>query len=219
MNAVFCTVHEMKTSCRSTLGIGRHGGAFHAPCAVVNLTREIKSGIIKMFKKTDVVISRSFALKVHKDRADSAVYPDRFRNLERMATLVASVSLMLPLIVSSPSLATTETLLIDSRESQEHSVEDDYFETVPQGLTSDDDRDRKAPRLGSLMKGPHGSAIEQCTKKCVATCVRGGQGSPGLGPMSVRKEIIVFKDGYRSRSYCLSECVQVCSLTINSEKR
>lgn len=30
-----------------------------------------------------------------------------------------------------------------------------------------------------------------------------------------RKEIVVFKDGYRSRSYCLSECTQVCALTIN----
>ena len=32
--------------------------------------------------------------------------------------------------------------------------------------------------------------------------------------MSVRKEKVVFKDGFRSRSYCLSECAQVwlCAL-------
>lgn len=31
------------------------------------------------------------------------------------------------------------------------------------------------------------------------------------------KEIVVFKEGYRSRSYCLSECTQVCALTINPQ--
>ena len=37
-------------------------------------------------------------------------------------------------------------------------------------------------------------------------------GAPGLGPLSMRREIIVFKDGYRTRKYCLSECTQVCAL-------
>jgi hypothetical protein len=36
----------------------------------------------------------------------------------------------------------------------------------------------------------------------------GGSG-PGLGPLSMRKDPVVFKDGFRSRSYCLSECAQV----------
>lgn len=36
-------------------------------------------------------------------------------------------------------------------------------------------------------------------------------GAPGLGPISVRKELVVFKEGFRSRQYCLSECVQVRS--------
>jgi hypothetical protein len=26
---------------------------------------------------------------------------------------------------------------------------------------------------------------------------------------------VVFKEGYRSRSYCLSECTQICALEIN----
>lgn len=34
-------------------------------------------------------------------------------------------------------------------------------------------------------------------------------GAPGLGPISVRKDIVVFKEGFRSRQYCLSECAQV----------
>jgi hypothetical protein len=28
----------------------------------------------------------------------------------------------------------------------------------------------------------------------------------------MRGEIVVFKSGFRSRSYCLSECAQVCAL-------
>lgn len=36
-------------------------------------------------------------------------------------------------------------------------------------------------------------------------------------PLPRSKEIVVFKEGYRSRSYCLSECTQVCALTINPQ--
>ncbi|WIA35308.1 hypothetical protein OEZ86_003763 [Tetradesmus obliquus] len=72
-----------------------------------------------------------------------------------------------------------------------------------------------APALSSLMAGSNRKQVEGCTRKCVPTCIRGGEGSPGLGPLTMRKEIVVFKDGFRSRSYCLSECAQVCSLTIN----
>lgn len=35
-------------------------------------------------------------------------------------------------------------------------------------------------------------------------------GSPGLGPVSLRKEVVVFKEGFRSRTYCLTECAEVC---------
>ena len=31
-------------------------------------------------------------------------------------------------------------------------------------------------RLGSLTSGPHGKEVEGCTRKCVPTCVRGGEG-------------------------------------------
>jgi hypothetical protein len=52
---------------------------------------------------------------------------------------------------------------------------------------------------------------------CAAAAACTPAGSPGLGPLSVRKEIVVFKDGFRSRQYCLSECAQVCSLKINKD--
>ena len=46
--------------------------------------------------------------------------------------------------------------------------------------------ENKRPKLSALISGPKGREIEDCAKKCVTTCVRGGQGGPGLGPMAVR---------------------------------
>ena len=92
-------------------------------------------------------------------------------------------------------------------------MEDQYFQTAPQSLDAADER--KTPRLGALLAGPKGKQVQACARKCVPTCIRGGQGAPGLGPMSVRKDIVVFKDGYRSRSYCLTECITVCALSLD----
>ena len=52
-------------------------------------------------------------------------------------------------------------------------------------------------------------AVMKCTSKCVATCTRPDR----AGPLTVRKEVVVFKEGFRDRKYCLSECKDVCSLS------
>ena len=39
-------------------------------------------------------------------------------------------------------------------------------------------------------------------------------GAPGLGPLALRREPTVFKDTFRSRGYCLGECTQLCSLSV-----
>ena len=95
----------------------------------------------------------------------------------------------------------------------------------------------KVRELGHFLTGSHGQEVEKCTRTCLPACLRGGQGmsklcrascccccckwksanpayagAPGLGPLSMRRELIVFKDGYRTRKYCLSECTQVCAL-------
>lgn len=44
--------------------------------------------------------------------------------------------------------------------------------------------------------------------------VSASAGAPGLGPLSQRRELVVFKEGYRSRQYCLSECIQVCAAAL-----
>lgn len=149
--------------------------------------------------------------------------------------LLAAVQVLaaLQLVLPPPSLADGNDFTIRSAPPA-GDVEEDYFETVPQGLDSTDSS--TAPRLGSLIEGPKGKKarrglwsclcaglwgapgaaslpslqrrsssgsdapvqrrrapragsvvqVQQCTRKCVPTCIRGGQGSPGLGPMTLR---------------------------------
>ncbi|VFQ83694.1 unnamed protein product [Cuscuta campestris] len=59
---------------------------------------------------------------------------------------------------------------------------------------------------------PRSAQAEGCTLKCVGTCIRGGYGSPGEGPLNVRRPLVVFKEGFRSRHYCLVECSDICNL-------
>lgn len=64
------------------------------------------------------------------------------------------------------------------------------------------------------MRGPKQQEITNCTRKCLPACIRGGEGAPGLGPLTVRKDLVKFKAGFRTRTYCLSECTQVCAASI-----
>ena len=83
----------------------------------------------------------------------------------------------------------------------------DTFENVP-GMLGSGEGDGDSKALSSYFTGENRKDIEKCTRKCVPTCIRGGSG-PGLGPISMRKEVVVFKEGFRSRSYCLTECATV----------
>ena len=49
--------------------------------------------------------------------------------------------------------------------------------------------------FGRALSGPDAGSIQGCTRRCLPACLRGGSGAPGLGPLSLRKELIVFKDG------------------------
>ena len=90
-----------------------------------------------------------------------------------------------------------------------------YIEDIPQGLSSGD-VGGPGKSLSSMVKGVNKKEIEKCTGKCIVTCTRGGGGAPGLGPLSVRKAPVVFKEGFRSRQYCLNECTEICSITVNA---
>ncbi|KAI3804988.1 hypothetical protein L1987_26937 [Smallanthus sonchifolius] len=83
---------------------------------------------------------------------------------------------------------------------------------IPQTLSGDcvqgQDGDCKKARI----QKPKSRKAESCTIKCVTTCIRGGDGSPGEGPINVRRPLVVFKQGFRSRHYCLVECSDICNL-------
>ncbi|XP_024397544.1 uncharacterized protein [Physcomitrium patens] len=80
----------------------------------------------------------------------------------------------------------------------------DTFEDVPQTLSGGD--------KGQRIQKPKSAKAESCTRKCVSTCIRGGAGAPGEGPLNVRRPLVVFKEGFRSRQYCLIECSEICNL-------
>ncbi|KAL8259210.1 hypothetical protein R6Q59_027163 [Mikania micrantha] len=56
---------------------------------------------------------------------------------------------------------------------------------IPQTLSGDcvqgQSGDCKKPRI----QKPKSRKAESCTLKCVTTCIRGGDGSPGEGPLNV----------------------------------
>ncbi|GLC38398.1 hypothetical protein PLESTM_000723000 [Pleodorina starrii] len=120
--------------------------------------------------------------------------------------ILAACFLGIQLVLAPPSLAVIAASDPDI----------DTFENVPAQLSSAGEA--AAVPLSSVVSGPKKREIEGCTRKCVPTCIRGGEGAPGLGPISVRKEMVVFKEGFRSRQYCLSECAQVCALSFDKDK-
>ena len=133
------------------------------------------------------------ALATATTRKESSLHP-------QINTTVASiaVSFMLGGLVCGPVIPS--------------SLADDKFD-FPNQLSSE----KEAPQtsLRGLISGANGKEVEKCTRKCLPACIRGGEGAPGLGPLSLRKELVKFKDGFRSRSYCLRDCTEVCSLSIN----
>ncbi|XP_062224116.1 uncharacterized protein LOC133922695 [Phragmites australis] len=68
------------------------------------------------------------------------------------------------------------------------------------------------------IRHPKSALAARCTSKCVSTCVLGGYGAPGVGgPFNVRRPLVVFKDTFRSRQYCLVECSDICNLIKDGE--
>ncbi|KAK7262048.1 hypothetical protein RIF29_28376 [Crotalaria pallida] len=70
---------------------------------------------------------------------------------------------------------------------------------IPQTLsagecTSPKDSSCKKPKI----QRPKSRKAESCTIKCVTTCIRGGEGE---GPFNVRRPLVVFKQGFRTRQY------------------
>uniref|UniRef100_A0A7N0U0F7 Uncharacterized protein n=1 Tax=Kalanchoe fedtschenkoi TaxID=63787 RepID=A0A7N0U0F7_KALFE len=91
----------------------------------------------------------------------------------------------------------------------------DTLSDIPQTLSGECAAPQDCSR-GKIQR-PKSRQAESCTIKCVTTCIRGGGGSPGEGPLNVRRPLVVFKDGFRSRRYCLVECSDICNLIKDGE--
>lgn len=99
------------------------------------------------------------------------------------------------------------------QQQQQQQAETETLSNIPQTLSGGEcasvsPKDCKKARI----QRPKSRKAESCTIKCVTTCIRGGEGSPGEGPLNVRRPIVVFKQGFRSRNYCLVECSDICNL-------
>uniref|UniRef100_A0A0D9VC17 Uncharacterized protein n=1 Tax=Leersia perrieri TaxID=77586 RepID=A0A0D9VC17_9ORYZ len=82
---------------------------------------------------------------------------------------------------------------------------------VPPTLSGEDKQAEK-------IKHPKSASAARCTSKCVSTCILGGAGSPGVdGPFNIRRPLVVFKEDFRSRQYCLLECSDICNLIKDGE--
>lgn len=94
-------------------------------------------------------------------------------------------------------------------------LDDETLLNIPQSLSGAcvESKDCKKARI----QKPKSRKAESCTRKCVATCIRGGDGSPGEGPLNVRKPLVVFRPGFRTRQYCLVECSDICNLIKDGE--
>ncbi|KAK4412977.1 hypothetical protein Salat_2944900 [Sesamum alatum] len=89
---------------------------------------------------------------------------------------------------------------------------EETLSNIPQSLSSVCAPGQQDCKKRYKIQRPKSRKAESCTSKCSATCMQGGFGSPGDGPFSTRRPLVVFKDGFRSRKYCLSECSDICNL-------
>lgn len=64
---------------------------------------------------------------------------------------------------------------------------------------------------------PKSKKAESCTTKCLSSCIYGGDRSLGKGAPNIRRPMVVFKEGFRSRQYCLVECYDICNLIGDGE--
>lgn len=87
---------------------------------------------------------------------------------------------------------------------------------LPPTLSGEDGGGRQGE--ANRIRHPKSDRAARCTSKCVSTCVLGGYGAPGIaGPFNIRRPLVVFKDTFRSRQYCLVECSDICNLLKDGE--
>ncbi|XP_061368990.1 uncharacterized protein LOC133311878 isoform X2 [Gastrolobium bilobum] len=100
---------------------------------------------------------------------------------------------------SSYGLALTSFLTAGVVIASVATAEPETLSNIPQTLSGEctSAKDCKKARI----QKPKSRKAESCTIKCVTTCIRGGEGSPGEGPLNVTRPLVVFKQGFRTRQY------------------
>ncbi|XP_058228220.1 uncharacterized protein LOC131336405 [Rhododendron vialii] len=102
--------------------------------------------------------------------------------------------------------------ITNARTQQQPTVQETLSD-IPQMLSGECSAASAQDCKKARIQRPKSRKAESCTIKCVTTCIRGGgDGSPGEGPLNLRRPLVVFKQGFRSRRYCLVECSDICNL-------
>ncbi|KAJ8751160.1 hypothetical protein K2173_016341 [Erythroxylum novogranatense] len=169
-----------------------------------------RSNIIRLRSKCHKAIINTASRIVIKSKSQNT-------NATRLNLMITiTISLLAAWTVSLGTPATTTASVVNDEGAG-------TLSNIPQTLSAGDDDESNcgsapADCTGNRKSGvrriqrPKSRKAESCTSKCVSTCILGGDGSPGEGPLNIRRPLVVFKQGFRSRQYCLVECSDICNL-------
>ncbi|AEE36190.1 hypothetical protein AtNW77_Chr1g0081271 [Arabidopsis thaliana] len=120
----------------------------------------------------------------------------------RLVTRSAAVRISTATIGAIAAAVMMAAVSVASAELPPPPQDGETLSNVPQTLSGEDCKKQRIQR-------PKSKNAEKCTVKCVNTCIRSGDGE---GPINIRRPLVVFKQGFRSRNYCLVECSDICNL-------
>ncbi|CAH8356165.1 unnamed protein product [Eruca vesicaria subsp. sativa] len=136
------------------------------------------------------------------DRTSFLNYRSRSQCQSRLVTRSATVRISTGAIGAVAAAIMMASVSIAYAELPPPPQDGETLSNVPQTLSGEDCKKQRIQR-------PKSKNAEKCTVKCVNTCIRGGDGE---GPLNIRRPLVVFKQGFRSRNYCLVECSDICNL-------
>ncbi|KAK6778423.1 hypothetical protein RDI58_025141 [Solanum bulbocastanum] len=158
-------------------------------------------------KRLQAVATSTVSVDVFQERR-KCVTATRMRNPITAAILAAAAACAVIVAVNG-----AEALAVPAQIETQQEILGETFSNVPQTLSGDCVDGQKDCKKARIQR-PKSRQAEICTVKCVNTCIRGDTGE---GPLNVRRPLVVFKQGFRSRQYCLVECSDICNLMKDGE--
>ncbi|KAL0428563.1 UNVERIFIED_CONTAM: hypothetical protein Slati_3031100 [Sesamum latifolium] len=95
---------------------------------------------------------------------------------QRIAVAVVSAAATAALVLSAGAIEVAAPKLPE-----------ETLSNIPQTLSSVCTPEQKDCKKRYKIQRPKSRKAETCTKKCVGTCILGGYGSPGEGPLNIRR--------------------------------